>query len=94
MKEAIMFISVSSAHRVVGGAVGAGIVAGGLLFGAPGTAQAAPAPASGPGAISTAVPAYLHNQSDVNPVVTTGWENAPMPDWWHHRWFHPWWWWW
>lgn len=89
-----MSISVSSTRRAVVGAVGAGVVAGGLLFGAVGTAQAAPVPASVSGPMSTANLAYLHNQPDVTPVVTTGWENAPMPDWWHHRrWFRPWWWW-
>jgi hypothetical protein len=87
-----MSISVSSVRQAAVGAVGAGVIAGGLLFGAIGTAQAAPA--SAPSPISTANPAFLHSQPDVTPVVATGWQHAPTPDWWHHRWFHPWWWWW
>jgi hypothetical protein len=89
-----MSISVSSARRAAVGAVGAGVVAGGLLlFGAVGPAQAEPAPASVSGPMSTTIPAYLHNQPDVAPVVSTGLDSAPIPDWWHRRWFHPLWWW-
>jgi hypothetical protein len=89
-----MSISLSSGRRVAVGAVGAGALASGLLLGALGTAQAAAAPASAPRPMSIGVPAYLHDQPDVNPVVTTGLDNAPVPDWWHHHhWFHPWWWW-
>jgi hypothetical protein len=89
-----MSISVRSARRTAVGAVGAGVVAGGLLFGAVGIAQAAPAPVSAPGPISTAAPAYLDSQPSVNPVIAAGYQTAPMPDWWHHRrWFRPWWWW-
>lgn len=82
-----MSISVSSARRAAVGAIGAGAVAGGLLLGAVGTAQAAPTPASMSGPVSTA--------ADVNAVIATGMDNTPMPDWWlHHRLFHHWWWFW
>ncbi|WP_156690234.1 hypothetical protein [Mycobacterium sp. Marseille-P9652] len=78
-----MSISSNSVRRAVVGAVGAGAVAGGLLFGASGTAQATPAP----GPASTAAPA--------DAPMAVGFDNAPMPDWWlHHRLFHRWWWFW
>jgi hypothetical protein len=91
MKEAVMSISISSARRAAVGAVGAGALAGGLLLGALGTAQAAPAAVSAPSSISAVAQADLPNQS----AITAGLENGPMPDWWlHHRWFHRWWWFW
>jgi hypothetical protein len=71
-----MSYSLSSARRLAAGAVGAGAVAGAMLFGATPAANAAPAqmPAvMGPAHVATA-PAFI----------------APQPDWWghHHFWGH------
>ena len=88
--------SMNSIRRAVIGAIGAGVVAGGVSLGAPGIAEAAPAPVSVAGPAFDA-PARLH---------------APAPNWgggrgglgqgggghggfgrgWHHHrdGFHPW----
>ncbi|HUB58805.1 MAG TPA: hypothetical protein VMB04_27020 [Mycobacterium sp.] len=66
-----MSYSLSSARRLAAGAVGAGAVAGAMLFGATPAANAAPAqmPAvMGPAHVATA-PAFI----------------APQPDWWGHH---------
>jgi hypothetical protein len=78
-----------SVRRATVGAIGAGALAGAMLFGALPSAQAAPA-------VATVAPASLGTPSDLNNVVATGWHDTPMPQhWWHHRgWWHHWWWWW
>ena len=61
---------VNSIRRRTVGGIGAGVVAGSLLFGAAGIAEAAPAPAPAP---------------TVTPVLSTG-IHAPMPEWrGHHK---------
>lgn len=83
-----MWTSVSSARRVGAGVIGAGLVAGSLLFGATGTAQAAPAPVTVSGPMSAGGPAFVNNEPAVIPAVPTGFGNAPQPEWFFHHHHH------
>lgn len=71
-----------SARRAAGGAIGAGVVTAGMLFGAVPAAQAGPA--------------YQPDQPATTSVAAAGLHDGPMPQHWgrHRGWWHHWWWWW
>lgn len=101
--------SMNSRHRLAVGAIGAGTVAGVLLVGTAGPAQAVPGAVSQPPPAAVQVsdivfdaPVVIgtHLATDRAPgtVFATDWHTAPMPQWrpWHHHhhlWHHWWWWW-
>lgn len=104
-----MLISRNSCRRMAAGALGAGTVAGALLVGAAGPAQAAPEQAltPPPAAVQMAgtradLPVAFGDRADT--VFAATWHTAPMPQttwaqhrhWWHHHhhFWHRWWWWW
>ncbi|RRR42709.1 hypothetical protein EHH44_16480 [Mycolicibacter terrae] len=101
-----MSISKNSCRRVATGAISAGVLAGALVTGAAGTAQAAPAgfSASPPATVQvTGAPLVLGGQPPAaGPgALATGGHAGPMPQWWGHHWWrhhhhfwHHWWWWW
>lgn len=103
-----MTISTNSFRRVAAGAIGAGMVAGAVMTGAAGTAQAAPEGFSAPPPATVQLadtPLALGGQPQAaGPgALAAGWHAGPMPQWWghhhwwrhhHHHFWHHWWWWW
>lgn len=95
-----MLISRYSCRRVVAGAIGAGTVAGALLVGPAGPAQASPGEvaAPAPAVVQVAaleVPVVLGNhlaidRAPADTVFATDFRSAPTPQWWgrHHWWRH------
>jgi len=94
-----MLNSRNSCRRVVAGAIGAGAVAGALLVGAAGPAQASPGEfAAPPATIQVAGNPIVLPAAPADSVFATDLHMAPAPQWWGHHWrhrlWHRWWWWW
>ncbi|MGB3521992.1 MAG: hypothetical protein WBA50_11000 [Mycobacterium sp.] len=96
-----MLISRNSCRRVAAGAIGAGTLAGALLVGATGPAQASPGevavppptavhvvgnPAGAPVSLGTRVGI---DRAPADTVFASDMRMAPMPQWWgrHHHWW-------